>query len=118
MITTGVILEGADGLHEDGWCWPRTTLSLKALAPSSTLRIEIWTKPEPTHSGRILITYGLNSAAPKADFIVLGQVCELSLPVLIDTGTLFTIHLSTPHRASRGEDLRDLSFVLSSLSLL
>lgn len=118
MVISGATLIAADGLHDDGWCWPRTRLSLQALQPSTVVRIGLWLKPEAEGPTRVLFTLSPDGFSPKAEFIELGRPLELSAPVDLAAGAPLGLRLSTPHRASRGEDVRDLSFVLTSISLI
>jgi hypothetical protein len=118
MMTNGLSVLAADGLHSDGWCWPQTRLSLKALRDSPELRVGVWLKPEPGQTSRALFTICADNAPPKAEFIEFDQPAELTLAMNVRAGDELSVSISTPHRASRGDDARDLSFVMSSLSLL
>ncbi|MGA0545369.1 hypothetical protein ACO2Q1_08850 [Brevundimonas sp. VNH65] len=118
MILSGASLIAADGLHDDGWCWPQTRLSLKALQPARELRIGVWFKPEEHGPRRVLFTVGPDGAAPTVDFVELDRRSELTVSMNLSEGDELGVRLSTPHRASRGDDARDLSFVLTSVTLL
>lgn len=118
MITSGVEIVAADGLHDDGWCWPQVKMLLRTLEPASELRIGVWLKPEDTGLSRTLFTVGIEGAAAKAEFVPLNSPTELSIPVALGAGDEVAIRISTPHRASRGEDARDVSFVMISAALI
>lgn len=85
---------------------------------ASELRIGIWIKPEEEQAGRILFTYGLDGATLRSEFVDPDRAAELRLPAQARTGDELAVLISTPHRASRNGDLRDLSFIMSSLCLL
>lgn len=118
MIISGLEIVSADGLHEDGWCWPQVKMLLRASEPATELRIGVWVKPEETGLSRTLFTFGAESTAAKAEFVSLGSPTELSVPVSMGAGDEVAVRISTPHRALRGDDARDLSFVMLSAVLM
>lgn len=117
LVITGATLVGADGWHEDGWCWPETRFSLRILQPAKELRVGLWLKPEPDGAGQTLFTISVGGGETTARFIEIGRTSELVTSVDLQTGDLVDLRLTTPHRASRGDDLRNLSFILTSLEL-
>ncbi len=118
MIISGLEIIAADGLHDDGWCWPQVKLFLRAGGSSNELRIGIWLKPESSGQSRTLFTYGLESSNMKSEFVNLDVPVELCIPVSTVEGDEISVRISTPHRASRGDDARDLSFVMMSAVLM
>lgn len=118
MITSGATIVAADGLHDDGWCWPQVKMRIRAEQPTSEVRIGVWLKPEDAGPARTLFTYGPEQSVAKADFVALNQPVELSIPVSLGEGEEIGLRISTPHRASRGEDARDLSFIMLSVVAL
>lgn len=118
MITSGATVVAADGLHDDGWCWPQTRLRVRADDAATELRIGVWLKPEDNGLPRTLFTFGADNTASKAEFVALGQPTELSIPVSISAGEEVAVRISTPHRASLGEDARDVSFIMLSVVLI
>lgn len=118
MISTGANLTDADGFHDDGWCWPQTLLRLQALQDASELRLGVWLKPETDKAQRALFTVSMDSGPAQAVFVELNTQTDILMPIDVKSGQEFTVRISTPHRASRGEDARDLSFILSTITLL
>lgn len=118
MITSGLEILAADGLHDDGWCWPQVKMLLRTSEPANELRIGVWLKPEDTGLSRTLFTVGVEGAAAKAEFVALNSPTELSIPVSLGAGDEVAVRISTPHRASRGEDARDVSFVMLSAVMI
>lgn len=117
MILSGATIISADGLHDDGWCWPQIRLRLRAVSEATELRVGVWLKPEDDGPSRALFTFGAEGGTPKAEFVPLNEVSELVAPVAVAADEEISLRISTSHRASRGEDARDLSFILRSLSL-
>ncbi|MGQ2989701.1 MAG: hypothetical protein ACT6RD_00925 [Brevundimonas sp.] len=118
MITSGVEIVAADGLHDDGWCWPQVKMRIRTQEPASEVRIGVWLKPEETGQSRTLFTFGSEGAVAKAEFVPLDHPVELSIPVSLTAGEEMGLRISTPHRASRGDDARDLSFIMMSVVAL
>jgi hypothetical protein len=118
MIICGLELISADGLHEDGWCWPQVKMLVRAVDEATEVRIGVWLKPESSGQSRTLFTYGSENSAAKAEFVALDQPTELSIPVSASPGDEISIRISTPHRASRGDDARDLSFIMLSVVMV
>lgn len=118
MIMSGVEIVAADGLHDDGWCWPQVKMRIRSHEAASEVRIGIWLKPEESGQSRTLFTFGSENAVAKAEFVPLNHPVELSIPVDLGAGEEISFRISTPHRASRGEDARDLSFIMMSVAAL
>lgn len=118
MIVSGINIAEADGLHDDGWCWPTTKLRLTATTGGAELRIGVWMKPEQAAQDRTVFTLTSDKSSAKVQVIPFNTPVEISVPVTMSEGEELNLTISTPHRASKGDDARDLSFVLLSLVLL
>ena len=118
MIVSGVTIVSADGLHDDGWCWPQVKMRVRAEEAATELRVGVWLKPEDGGQSRTLFTFGPENTAAQAQFVSLDHPTELSIPVSLAAGEEVGMRISTPHRASRGQDARDLSFVMTSVVLM
>lgn len=118
LVIGGAALLNADGWHEDGWCWPQTRLTLRALQSAAELRIGLWLKPEANGPSQALFTISVSGGATVTAFVELGRPSELKASVGVTAGDEVDLRIATPHRASRGEDQRDLSFILTSLTLI
>lgn len=113
MITSGLSIVQADGLHEDGWCWPSTRLRAQVQDLGSEVRIGIWVKPE-AGVDRAVFTVSSSAGGSKSEFVTFGQPQEISLPISLNPGDEVDIRVDTSHRLTQGEDARDLSFIMTS----
>lgn len=117
MQLNGVMMEAADGLHGDGWCWPETRLTLVAAQDASEFRISVWFKPEDQGAQRALMTIGTDKSPPTVEFVDLGEPKEFVLPVAWRQGEVMSVRIATPHKMSRSPDeQRNIAFALMSLS--
>ncbi len=115
MITSGLTIEAADGLHDDSWCWPTTRLTLRTEIDAEELRLGVWFKPEDGQN-RTLMTVAADGGSTNANFITFDSPTEISVPGSWTSGEIVSVRLSTPHRASRSPaEQRDLSFCLLSV---
>lgn len=118
MIVNGLTIADADGLHEDGWCFPVVRLRLITLAALTELRVGVWMKPEDTVQDRTVFTITSDRSPATVQVVPFNSPTEISIPMTAGKGEEISLRISTPHRASRGEDARDLSFILLSLATL
>lgn len=117
MQTNGLTVEAADGLHEDGWCWPETRLTLVANQDASEFRAVVWFKPEDQGAQRALMTVGTDKSSPVVEFVDLGEPKEFVLPMIWRQGEVMSVRIATPHKMSRSaEEQRNITFSLVSLS--
>ena len=117
MLLTGVKFLGAEGWHDDDWCSPRTRIDIRVLVAGDEIVARVWLKPEEAGPARTIFTLGSDTMTSKAEFVSLGDLQDLVFPGPFDAGDELSLRLSTPHRASRGADERDLSFMLQSLTI-
>lgn len=115
VILSGLAITEADGLHDDGWCWPIVKLRLTVEGPCSEIRVGVWVKPEGGEKDRTVFTITSDKASAMVEVVPFGAPVEIGLPVTMTAGDAINLRISTPHRASKGADVRDLSFVLLSL---
>lgn len=118
MITSGLVVVESDGLHDDGWCWPSTKLRAKAIDHGSEIRVGIWVNPEFGSSGRAVFTVSSGRGGSKSEFVTFGEPAEISIPIQISPGDEVDLRVDTSHKASRGDDQRDLSFVMTAVVLM
>ncbi|MGA0544724.1 hypothetical protein ACO2Q1_05585 [Brevundimonas sp. VNH65] len=117
MQTTGLIVGAADGLHDDGWCWGETRLTLTATVDATEFRLGVWFKPEEQGASRVLMTVGTDKSAPVVEFVDLGEPKEFRLPVSWRNGEVMSVRIATPHKMSRAPgEQRDIAFALISLA--
>lgn len=117
MITSGLSVVQSDGLHEDGWCWPSTRLRAKAIDNGSEIRVGIWVNAE-VGLDRAVFTVSSSLGGSKSEFVTFGHPAEISIPVNLQAGDEVDVRVDTSHRALRGEDARDLSFIMTSCVLM
>ena len=116
MIMSGISILNADGLHEDGWCWPRVALHAKAEGTLNELRIGVWLKPEEGVPDLVALTVSIDKARPLTRYIGFDKPTELSFLHKFHEGQEISIELQCDHRVlDKGEDQRDLSFMFMSL---
>lgn len=115
MILNGLDIAEADGVHDDGWCWPIVKLRLIATSVCSELRVGVWVKPEVGEKDRTVFTITSDGAPATVQVVPFDAPVEIGIPVTMTAGDVINLRISTPHRASKGADARDLSFILSSL---
>lgn len=119
MILSGLVVAEADGLHDDGWCWPVVRLRLIANGDFSELRVGVWMKPEAAEKDRTVFTLTSDRTPAKVQVVPFNSPVEIAMPITISDGETIDLRISTPHRASKGDlDARDLSFMLSSLVMI
>ena len=115
MITHGLTVEAADGLHDDDWCWPKTRLTLTSDVDATELRLGVWFKPEASGT-KTVMTVSCDRAPNNTKLIDLDTPTEISIPMAWRMGEIISVQLSTPHRASKSDgEQRDLSFCLLSV---
>ena len=117
MITSGLSVVQSDGLHADGWCWPSTRLRAQAVDHGSEIRVGIWVKPEPGLD-RAVFTVSSSLGGSKSEFVAFGHPAEISIPIKLSPGDEVDVRVDTSHRASRGDDARDLSFIMTACVLM
>lgn len=117
MITSGLMVVQSDGLHDDGWCWPTIKLRARAVDHGSEIRLGVWVKPE-SGMERAVFTVSSNVGGSRSEFVTFGQPTEISIPAKLSPGDEIDLRVDTSHRASRGEDARDLSFVMTGCVLM
>lgn len=116
MITSGLTVEAADGLHDDNWCWPSTRLTLTSQIDATELRLGVWFMPEPAGSERTVVTVTSDKTSPNSHLVNLGTPTEIKVPMTWRTGEIISVQLLSPHRASKADgEKRDLSFCLLSI---
>lgn len=118
MITSGLTVAEADGVHADDWCWPKVRIRVRAESHGSEIRVGIWLKPEPMSPNRTSFTFQTDRMPRTTRFLPFGQPTELSFPAALKPGEEMAIEMSCDHRVSPGDDQRELSFSLMSLVLL
>lgn len=118
MILSGLKIADADGLHDDDWCFPVVRLRLVAQAALTELRVGVWMKSEETVQDRTVFTITSDHSPAKVQVVPFNSPTEISIPMVVGEGDEISLRIGTPHRASKGEDARDLSFVLLSLVML
>lgn len=117
MQTSGLTVEAADGLHDDGWCWPETRLTLVADQDASEFRMSVWFKPEDQGAQRALMTVGTDRSSPAVEFVGLDEPKEFVLPVTWRRGEVMSVRIATPHKMTKSADeQRNIAFALLSLS--
>ncbi len=116
MITSGLTILNADGLHEDGWCWPSVRMHTKLESDLNELRIGIWLKPEDEAPEMVAFTLSLGGGRPLTRYVRFGEPTELAFIHKFRAGTEVSLELNCDHQVlDAGDDQRDLSFILMSV---
>ena len=118
MLTSGLSVADADGLHDDDWCWQKVRLRIRAESRVSELRVGVWLKPEPTSPTRTAFSFTSDRLSRTTRFVPYGHPTELSFPADLHPGEEMNIGLECENRVVSGGDQRPLSFSLMSLVLL
>lgn len=116
MIVSGVAVQAADGLHDDGWCWAETRLTLRALSPIQAVRVGVWMKPEPEGPSKALVTGRCSLSDSRVQFIDLDMPTEIELAARAAEGEEFSVSIFCHHRPSLAPDeQRKVVFMLMSV---
>ena len=116
MIVSGIAIEAADGLHDDGWCWAETRLTLKALSAIQAVRVGVWMKPESDGPAKALVTGRCSLSDSKVQFVDLGMPTEIELPAQAEEGEEFSVSILCHHRPTLAPgEQRKVVFMLMSV---
>lgn len=108
-------MEAADGLHDDGWCWPETRLTLSALADAKEFRVGLWFQSE-LNADRVLVSISTDKTPPSVQMIELGEPKDIVLPLTWRRGEIMSVRIATPHKMTRAAgEQRDIAFSLMHL---
>lgn len=103
------------GRHQDGWCRPEAGLEIRADADILLMQMQVWIKPERGHPALLRIAIEgretFEAAVPE------DVVTTLQIGCLLRRGDAAAVAISCDRRVDpRGDDQRELSFILTSLT--
>lgn len=118
MITSGLKVADADGVHEDDWCWPKVRLRLIAHDAATELRVGVWVPKSPAVGSSSMLSIKVGSMPSTVRLVPYGAPTELSFPVSLSGNEEFGLEITCDNQVPQSEDQRNLSFSLMSLVLL
>jgi len=117
MVINGLEIRDSNGLHmNDDWCAPRVQLRVEATCHATELRLGIWLMADDDPIGTLVsVTYP--GGRPLTRALPFDKVSEIAVPVSLHPGDDFSFQIDCEHLIkNKGEDRRNLSFVMTSLS--
>ena len=117
MQVEGLEIADLDGLHEDDWCRPKVSGRVIATQPGQAFAVRYWTPADPTAPSSI-VTLRLDHARTFKYLVPSGTVHECRTDIRVEPGSEISFEIASTNRpAPQGDDIRELSFVLSSIGI-
>lgn len=120
MDINGLAIADFAGYHPDDWCEPILRCRLIANCTCSEFRFWVWLPlSNDTLNLPDVLSVSLNGGNRMLRAVTVGQSTEIIVPVRLSPGQELSFQVECGHAVQqKGDDKRDLSFKLLSLSLL
>jgi len=117
MQTEGLEIADIDGRYPDNWCNARVAGRVIATQPGRAFTVTCWTPKDPLSPSSI-ITVRLDRVETFKFLVPSGGVHACRTPVFAEPGTEISFEIECTNRLMASpNDLRQLSFVLSSIGI-